>query len=99
MSNLRKKAKRMTSYLEFLVNDLGNESICIITPDNENERGSQLSIQVKNADRKLYDKITADGVIADWREPDVIRIAPTALYNNYEDCWRFVECLRKGLDG
>jgi len=97
MLNLRNKAKRLTSYLEYLVNDLGNDFINIITPKKEDARGSQLSIQVRNADKKLYDSITANGVIADWREPDVIRVAPTALYNSYEDCWRFVDVLGRGL--
>jgi len=97
MSNLRHKAKRMTSYLEYLINDINNESINIITPKNEDARGSQLSIQVKNANKKLYDKITKDGVIADWREPDVIRVAPTALYNNFEDCWKFTDILKRSL--
>ena len=73
---------------------MNNDSINIITPSDENRRGSQLSIQVKNADKRLYDNITKKGVIADWREPDVIRVAPTALYNSYEDCWKFVEVLK-----
>jgi len=69
----------------------------VITPRNPKERGTQLSIAVKNADKKLFDKITEAGVIADWREPDVIRVAPIALYNSYEDVWRFVEILKKEI--
>lgn len=97
ISNLRQKAIKLTGYLEFLVDELQNEDIKIITPRNPKERGSQLSIQVKNADKSLYDKITAAGVIADWREPDVIRIAPVALYNSFEDVWRFAQILKKHL--
>ena len=56
-----------------------------------------MSIQVKSADKTLFDKITEKGVIADWREPDVIRVAPVALYNSYEDVFRFVEILKSEL--
>ncbi|MBT8233843.1 MAG: kynureninase [Saprospiraceae bacterium] len=97
ISNLRKKAIKLTAYLEYLVNDLNNNDISIITPKEAHRRGSQLSIQVANADKSLYEAISADGVIADWREPDVIRVAPTALYNSFEDCWQFVNVLNKHL--
>ena len=99
MKNLRKKAESLTGYLEFLVDDIGDDRIKIITPRDVNQRGSQLSIQVKNADKSLFDKISDAGVIADWREPDVIRIAPTALYNSYEDVFRFSELLKEQLAG
>ncbi len=97
LSNLRKKAVLLTGYLEYLLDELKNENIRIITPRNANKRGSQLSIQVKNADKKLFDLITKAGVIADWREPDVIRVAPTALYNSFEDVYRFVQILKENL--
>ena len=77
---------------------LGDEVINIITPADPNQRGSQLSIQVKNADKALFDKISERGVIADWREPDVIRIAPTALYNSYEDVFLFSQILKAQLN-
>jgi kynureninase len=99
ISNLRKKAVKLTGYLEYLVMDLDNERIDIITPSESNRRGSQLSIRVKDADKSLYNKITEAGVIADWREPDVIRIAPTALYNSYEDVFDFVKILKTALNG
>ena len=99
MKNLRKKAESLTGYLEFLVDDIGDDRIKIITPRDVNQRGSQLSIQVQNADKSLFDKISDAGVIADWREPDVIRIAPTALYNSYEDVFRFSELLKEQLAG
>ncbi len=98
ISNLRKKAIQLTSYLEFLVDEINDDRIKIITPRNPQERGSQLSIQVKNADKALFDKITEKGVIADWREPDVIRIAPVALYNSFEDVFKFVEILKSELN-
>ena len=97
ISNLRKKAINLTSYMEYLLDKIGDDRIKIITPRNPNERGSQLSIQVKNADKKLFDKISEAGVIADWREPDVIRVAPVALYNSYVDVYNFVEILSNEL--
>jgi kynureninase len=77
-----------------LLKQLGNDAIKIITPSNPDERGCQLSIQVKNADKNLHKKLTASGVISDWREPDVIRCAPVPLYNSFEDVYRLVENLK-----
>ncbi|MFT5791068.1 MAG: kynureninase, partial [Saprospiraceae bacterium] len=70
----------------------------IITPSNPNERGCQLSIQVKNADKKLHQKLMEAGVITDWREPDVIRCAPVPLYSSFEDVYKMVERLKKILN-
>lgn len=96
--NLRKKSMELTGYLEFLMDEMKNDSVRVITPRNPEERGCQLSIQVKNADRRLHDKLTATGVISDWREPDVIRIAPTPLYNSFEDVFRFAQKLKSILE-
>jgi kynureninase len=96
--NLRKKAIKLTGYLEFLIDDLNEERINIITPRNPEERGCQLSIQVKSADKGLHTRLTEAGVISDWREPDVIRIAPAPLYNNFEDVYHFAERLKKALN-
>lgn len=95
--NLRKKSEKLTGYLEFLLDEMKNDAINVITPRNPEERGCQLSIQVKNADKKLYTKLTEAGVISDWREPDVIRIAPAPLYNNFEDVFKFSEKLKEVL--
>ncbi len=99
MDNLRKKAITLTGYLEFLVKQLGNEVVNIITPEDPAQRGCQLSIQVKHADKRLYENITKEGVIADWREPDVIRVAPVPLYNSYTDVYQFVKILEKAVQG
>ena len=93
------KSKRLTGYFEFLLNQLGEDSIKIITPSNPKERGCQLSIQVKNADKSLHTKLTKAGIISDWREPDVIRCAPVPLYNSFEDIFRLVEKLKAILNG
>ncbi len=97
MNNLRKKALSLTGYLETLVKSLGDDIINIITPSDTAQRGCQLSIQVKNADKTLFDTITKAGVIADWREPDVIRVAPTPMYNSYEDVYRFYVLLKEAI--
>jgi kynureninase len=95
---LAKKSKQLTGYFEFLLNQLGEDRIRIITPSNPYERGCQLSIQVKNADKTLHNKLTVTGVISDWREPDVIRCAPVPLYNSYQDVYNLIERLKSILN-
>lgn len=91
------KSKALTGYFEFLINELNNPNIKIITPSNPDERGCQLSIQVKSADKALHHKLTEAGIITDWREPDVIRCAPVPLYNSFMDIYQFVERLKLAL--
>ncbi len=98
MDALRKKSEQLTGYFEFLLNQLDTENIKIITPSNPKERGCQLSIQVKSADKDLHKKLTAAHIITDWREPDVIRCAPVPLYNSFEDVYRMVEKLKEILN-
>jgi len=99
MEKLTLKSKQLTGYFEFLLKQLGEDVIKIITPSNPAERGCQLSIQVKSANKKLHDKLTASGVISDWRQPDVIRCAPVPLYNTFEDVYTMVERLKNILNG
>lgn len=96
--NILEKQKKLTGYLEFLLLDLKNDRISIITPSNPEERGCQLSLAVKNAERSLHDKLTKAGVISDWREPDVIRVAPAPLYNSFEDVYLMVDRLKQCLE-
>ena len=93
MENLRVKSIELTNYLEFLINDSNELGLEIITPSNVGERGCQLSLLTKENGKELFKKLQAAGVIADWREPNVIRIAPVPMYNTFEDCFRFVEIL------
>jgi kynureninase len=97
MQNLIAKSKQLTGYFEFLIHELNNDNIKIITPSNPLERGCQLSIQVKSADKSLHSKLTEAGVITDWREPDVIRCAPVPLYNSFVDVYKLVERLKATL--
>lgn len=95
--NIRAKSVKLTGYLEFLLDEIQDERIEVITPRNPAERGCQLSIRVKNADKSMHTKFSQAGIICDWREPDVIRIAPAPIYNSFEDVFRFSERLREIL--
>jgi kynureninase len=102
MDALCKKRDDLTAYLEFVINDVAKEckDICtleIITPKDLNKRGAQLSILAHGMGKDLFDFMTKKGVIADWREPNVIRIAPVPLYNNYEDVYKFGIILKDGI--
>lgn len=97
MDALREKSETLTAYFEYLINEVGTDRIKIITPSNPAERGCQLSIQVKNADKSLHQKLMDKHIISDWREPDVIRCAPVPLYNTFEDVYRMVDELKKCL--
>jgi kynureninase len=97
MKNLRGKSVKLTNYLESLLKQIETDRIEIITPASSDERGCQLSIRVRKADRSLFKAISDRGVIADWREPDVIRVAPVPLYNSFTDVWKFAETLRNCL--
>jgi kynureninase len=96
MGRLVAKSKLLTGYLEFVLKDASarNDSISltIITPS---ERGCQLSVLAGNNARSLFDYLTQNGVVADWREPEVIRMAPVPLYNSFEDVFRLGEMILK----
>lgn len=94
---LRAKSEKLTAYLELLIDDIGDDRIEVITPRDPQQRGCQLSIRVRGGDRALHDAISACGVVSDWREPDVIRVAPVPLYNSFEDVSRFAQVLRECL--
>lgn len=95
MKALREKSERLTGYLEFLINENKSDNIKIITPSSKNERGCQLSLRIKNNGKELYKELMGRDVVCDWREPDVIRVAPVPLYNSFEDVWKFSEILQK----
>jgi len=100
MTRLREKSLQLTAYLLFLVKNIAQETetdIRILTPENPAERGCQLSLEIPKDGKELHEKLTAKGVIADWREPAVIRLAPVPLYNTFEDIYRFGEILKNAL--
>ena len=101
MENLRAKSERLTAYLEFIINDISSRhegtEFEIITPPDPKQRGSQLSILAHGQGKALFDKLTEGGVVADWREPNVIRVAPVPMYNSFEDVYRFGQILESSL--
>jgi kynureninase len=93
MEPLREKSKKLTGYLEFLLERAGSDRFTVITPHDPEARGCQLSILAHENPKKLHQELEAAGVKADFREPNVIRAAPTPLYNSFHDVWRFAKIL------
>jgi kynureninase len=97
MGRLRAKSELLTGYLEFLLDQERSEKFSIITPRNPAQRGAQLSMRLSRGDRAICDTLAAQGVICDWREPDILRVAPVPLYNSFSDVFTFVEKFRAAL--
>ena len=101
MAALRSKSEALTGYLEYTVDRLADEfpeaGVSIITPRDPAERGSQISMNVAGRERQLFDDLIAEGVIADFREPCIIRIAPVPLYNSFEDVYVFGKVMQRLL--
>ena len=97
MTALREKSLKLTGYLEFLLADLKTLPFSIITPRDSAQRGCQISMLFHERGREVFDALTDAGIVADWREPDVIRVAPVPLYNTFEDVYRLYEVM-KGLE-
>ena len=94
MSPLRQKSEKLTSYLESLIKSELAEEIEIITPSSAQSRGCQLSLRLLQPINDITNILHDRGVISDWREPDVIRVAPVPLYNSFEDCYKFVQIIK-----
>src|SRR6184192_624240 len=90
---LRAKSTKLTGYLEFLLMEIGSKKFSIITPPDPNGRGCQLSILAHQHPKQLHEELVAAGVKCDFREPNVIRVAPTPLYNTFHEVWRFAKIL------
>ena len=93
MEKLRAKSLRLTGYLELLLDQMPSRIFSVITPRQPNERGAQLSILVHEHPKELFKKLEAAGVKTDFREPNVIRVAPVPLYNTFHEVWRFAQIL------
>lgn len=91
MESLRKKSVALTGYMEFLLDQQRSGKFSILTPREPDRRGAQLSICISPDGRSVCDRLTKEGVFCDWREPDILRVAPMPLYNTYVDVYRFVE--------
>lgn len=99
IENLRQKSELLTGYLEFLIGQITGDSgvLEIITPKNPNERGCQLSLHIHKGGKAVFDEFYKHGVVGDWRHPNVIRLAPTPLYNSFLDVYRFARILEQSL--
>ncbi len=99
LENIITKGKKLSAYLLFILNEINTHSskevLEIITPQGENEHGCQVSILMLEKGREIFDYLNKNGVIADWREPNVIRLAPVPLYNTYEEVYRFGDIIKK----
>ena len=100
MERLRAKSEQLTGYLAYIIDTVAKETntkLEVITPMDPAQRGSQLSVLAHGKGRGLFDALTERGVIADWREPNVIRMAPVPMYNSFEDVCRFGQILSECL--
>jgi kynureninase len=100
MDALIEKRNKITAYLEFILHEIDKEvkgSFEILTPSNQEERGCQLSVFLHGEGRSLFEYLMKSGVITDWREPNVIRLAPVPLYCSFEDMYEFGQILKKGI--
>ena len=101
MNKLEDKSLLLTNFMEFVLNDIterfDNCNFEIITPRETIARGCQLSVLMHGQGKEMFDFLTAEGVIADWREPNVIRMAPVPLYNTFEDVYQLGQIIEKAL--
>jgi len=101
MEKLIKKRNLITSYLEFVLHEIDAEleeaKFEILTPANQEERGCQLSVYLHGQGKELFHYLMENGVITDWREPNVIRFAPVPLYTSFENMYDFGQILKKGI--
>lgn len=98
MQRLREKSLQLTGYLEWLVQTQLPDVLEVVTPKEPERRGAQLSIRVlggRTQGRALFEYLIDNGIIGDWREPDVIRISPVPLYNRFADCLAFAQAVRR----
>ena len=101
MQLLTEKAQLLSDFLVFLMKDLNGRLpksyFTILTPEQAGKKGCQISILVSEQGKFIFDELTNNGVFADWREPDVIRVAPVPLYNTFDEVWRFVQHLERAI--
>jgi kynureninase len=97
MDALRAKSESLTGYLETLLKEYCGDRITILTPSEPSARGCQLSLRLKEG-KRVFEKLSASGIVCDWREPDVIRVAPVPFYNRYAEVFDFVERLKGVID-
>jgi kynureninase len=95
MKRLRAKSLRLTGYLRYQVERVGDGRIAVLTPREAERHGCQLSLHVDGGGRTLFDALQSEGIVGDYREPDVVRVAPVPLYNTFHEVWRFGRVLER----
>jgi kynureninase len=94
MKNLRAKSEKLTAFMEFLLNEINtDQEFAIITPNTPSERGCQLSLLFRENGKQTFDKLASKNIIADWREPNVIRLSPVPLYNTFEEVFHLAKAM------
>ena len=99
MPAIRRKSEQLTGYLEFLLDRFPAGFCEMITPREPQRRGSQLSLRIKKDAKRLVAKLADDGVVCDFREPDIVRVAPAPLYNTFTDVWQCARALEQYESG
>lgn len=94
---LFEKSRALTGYLEERLREIPRDHFEILTPEDPEQRGCQLSLKLSKGDKSVFDRLLANDIFADWREPGVIRVAPVPLYNSFEDVDRFCEIFKTCL--
>jgi kynureninase len=94
---LRAKSERLTGYLEYLLNRLPRGLVEIITPGDPQRRGCALSLKVADRPREVFDELVRQGIVGDFRPPNVIRLAPVPLYNTFQEVWTMVRAMGRAF--
>ena len=98
MAKISTKAKKLSDYLYQQLRSLdANDNFTILTPQDYSQRGAMLSLYFSRGGEEVFTKLNATNIVVDWRRPNVIRVAPMALYNNFEDCYQFVKVVGETL--
>jgi kynureninase len=97
MTALRRKSKLLTGYLAYLLEQCADDAFTMLTPNDPEQRGAQLSIGAPRNGKALFEALMAAGIVCDWREPGVIRVAPVPLYNRFADVYRFAEVFQREI--
>jgi kynureninase len=95
IDNLQAKSRQLTEYLHHLLSEIDNPAFNIITPSEPHRRAAQLSLYFGPEGKPIHQRMIDAGIVVDWREPGVVRVAPAPMYNSFEDVYRFCNILQQ----
>lgn len=95
MDRILEKGKLLNEYLHYILGSVNNGLIEVVTPSTKNDKGNQVSMLMLKDGKRIFDELFVNGIFSDWREPNVIRIAPVPLYNTFSEVWHFGNILEK----